>query len=127
MLTFKLQIERYDCDIIQEAVQRYYHLIFINANSNQQTNSEKFNNENAKKYADTFLGYLDVLHIHLMTPCENFPSAYMDERCRYCITRITQDEEKMPGFLFDVLSFQLKMQPDLINNNMNTITHAFEK
>lgn len=76
--SFNFKVERYDCDIIQEAIRRYYHLIFINANTNQQTSNDRYDGSSRRE--DTFIGYLDVLQINLMAPCEIFPSDFMDER-----------------------------------------------
>ncbi len=79
---FCLQVVSHDCDIIQEAIRRYYHLIFINANSNQDFATVDGTNNRYYDSNKEFAGFLDHLSIHLMGPCEQFPSEFMDERCK---------------------------------------------
>lgn len=79
---FKFQITGNTCDILEEAVHRYYDLIFFP--SKGSGTSKRFL-KLAKKYRSTweqnehFRGYLDTVALHVMQPCETLPSLDMDE------------------------------------------------
>ncbi|KAK7586163.1 hypothetical protein V9T40_004039 [Parthenolecanium corni] len=76
-----ISVERHDCDIIQDAVRRYYRLVFLNANSNEDlTAPSGYANTQFPRNDEHFGGYLDTLRVHLMAPCKQYPSEYMDER-----------------------------------------------
>ncbi|XKL60387.1 hypothetical protein PGB90_001403 [Kerria lacca] len=77
---FNFKVERYDCDIIQEAIRRYYFIIFMNVNSRSDYATSDVMDDRNKNFNKHFTGFLDVLQIHLMAPCESLPTEFMDER-----------------------------------------------
>lgn len=74
---FKFKSDKYDCDIIDEAVRRYYNLIFLHFGTTYD--SVRLNRHTNPTEPWNFAGYLDMLEIYLMSKCETFPYEYMDE------------------------------------------------
>jgi len=80
-----VQITGNNCDILEEAIHRYYDLIFFPPKGSGTT--KRFL-KLSKKYGSTweqnenFRGYLDTVTLHVMQPCETFPSLDMDEHCK---------------------------------------------
>lgn len=78
-----LQVTREDCDLLQEAVKRYYRVIVQTLGSDvQKWTSRRFGDKTWKKDPE-FKAYLDSLEIQLMAPCEKLPYLHMDEHCKY--------------------------------------------
>jgi hypothetical protein len=80
-LCVSLQVTREDCDLIQEAMKRYYRVIVETLDSGMQT-SGRVADKRWKK-DPRFKAYLDSLEIQLMAPCEVLPHLHMDEHCKY--------------------------------------------
>lgn len=87
--TFNFTAERYDCDIIYDAMNRYRNLIFDDTNTNPKVYDDQ--NENS---TDIFLGHLEALEIELRTPCEIIPSENMDERYELSIVPFGNNKNK---------------------------------
>jgi len=84
---FQFQISGKSCDILDEALRRYYELIFWPARGSGMTKRfQKLFPEARHSWEkmDLFRGYLDTVKVHLMQPCETYPSLDMDEHCRTC-------------------------------------------
>jgi len=79
---FQFQISGKSCDILDEALRRYYELIFWPARGSGMTKRfQKLFPEARHSWEkmDLFRGYLDTVKVHLMQPCETYPSLDMDE------------------------------------------------
>jgi hypothetical protein len=67
------------CDIIEDAITRYYSIIFYPGGNSRETTVSFDNPLNNKQ----FRGYLDSVEIQLNKPCEYLPQADMLESCNY--------------------------------------------
>lgn len=77
---FNFKVDFHDCDIVQEAVRRYYRYIFDSAGLDQEyVTFDAVDNRNWSPN-NVFMGFLDELHIHLTEPCKTYPSDFMDEK-----------------------------------------------
>ncbi len=79
------QIKGHSCDIIDEAVRRYYDLIFYPSRGSGVSKRFLKHYKKMKKNWETselFQGYLDTVVVDLMKPCEKYPSLSMDENCK---------------------------------------------
>lgn len=70
--TFRFSVTGEDCDILQEALQRY---------TGAMLRSTSFRNrESSWRRSEDFNGYLDTVSVNLMKPCEDYPHQDMDEQ-----------------------------------------------
>lgn len=81
-----MQIVGKSCDILDEAVIRYYNLIFYPTRGSGV--SKRFL-KLGKKVSHTweqderFRGYLDTVTLRVMHSCEKYPSFNMEEQCKH--------------------------------------------
>lgn len=54
----------------------------MNVNSRSDYATSDVMDDRNKNFNKHFTGFLDVLQIHLMAPCESLPTEFMDERCK---------------------------------------------
>jgi len=76
----------HSCDIVEEAVRRYYSSIFYPARDKGVTKRFLKHYKKAKRRWEKdnlFHGYLDKVSIYMMQPCEKYPSLSMDEHCKF--------------------------------------------
>ncbi|CAL8089385.1 unnamed protein product [Orchesella dallaii] len=77
---FRFETVRNTCDLVEDALKRYYALINRRHSTLQRFRNDKKNDaEKPWKGTPNYVGYLDVLKIDLMTPCEAYPNENMDE------------------------------------------------
>lgn len=79
---FHFQITGNTCDILEEAIHRYYDLIFFPPRgSGTSKRFQKLSNKYSMTWEknENFRGYLDTVVLHVMQPCEKLPSLSMDE------------------------------------------------
>lgn len=81
--TFQFEVTGpHSCDIVEEAVRRYYSSIFYPARGKGVTKRFLKHYKKAKRRWEKdnlFHGYLDKVSIYMMQPCEKYPSLSMDE------------------------------------------------
>ncbi|ODM94535.1 Beta-hexosaminidase subunit beta [Orchesella cincta] len=77
---FRFETVRHTCDLVEDALKRYYLLISQHHSMLQSFRKDKVGNEEkAWKGTPNYAGYLDVLKVDLMAPCEAYPNENMDE------------------------------------------------
>ncbi|KAF4527289.1 hypothetical protein B566_EDAN016077, partial [Ephemera danica] len=80
--TFQFKITRETCDILDEALNRYYNVLLLEREAGVRAAlPTTYDNELPKSAqpAGTFRGVLDILEVDLAAPCENMPYFGMDE------------------------------------------------
>lgn len=63
----------YSCDLLHEAFKRYKGLLFLKAKKTSRWPKMLSKNE--------VIGTLKELNVKLISPCEDYPSLNMDEKC----------------------------------------------
>ena len=81
-----MQISGYDCDTLNQAVHRYYKLIFSPARGKKRQNDARADRK--VQQTDNFAGYLDRISIELHQPCDVYPSYKADENCEYIAVKV---------------------------------------
>ncbi|XP_069678413.1 beta-hexosaminidase subunit beta-like [Periplaneta americana] len=76
---FTFQVTKENCDLLQEAIKRYYNVIIQTRDINMRTRSHREPISKGWKKDPQFRAYLDSLEIQLMAPCEDLPYLHMDE------------------------------------------------
>ncbi|CAG7818548.1 unnamed protein product [Allacma fusca] len=80
---FRFELVGNNCDMIEDALKRYYSIIdgtvVVKAGPVNKARSNSIHKAKPWKNSTNFRGYLDVLNIHLMGPCETYPHEKMDE------------------------------------------------
>ena len=85
------QITGNRCDILEEAVSRYYNMIFHpTRGKGVEKRFEKLFEQvrHGWEASELFRGYLDTLSIDLQKPCDIYPSFSMDESCKLTVFRL---------------------------------------
>lgn len=73
---------RNTCDLVEDALKRYYAIIHKHYSNNQRFRDKRITGEEKPWKADEkYSGYLDLLKIDLLGPCEKYPHEQMDEAC----------------------------------------------
>lgn len=68
--------------MVEDALKRYYALINKHQSNYQSFRIKKTTEEEKPwKGHEKYSGYLDLLQIDMMGPCENYPHENMDESC----------------------------------------------
>ena len=87
------------CDIIDDAIRRYFDIIFYPGGSNRNYNeAASLSQENSKQYR----GYLDSVEIRLNKPCEYLPLADMLESCKFMNSKFSLGLKIQLMFIFDL-------------------------
>ncbi|XP_021923175.1 beta-hexosaminidase subunit beta-like, partial [Zootermopsis nevadensis] len=89
---FRFEVTREDCDLLQEAVKRYYRVILQTLDSDVRKRKSRRVADKRWKKDPKFKAYLDSLEIQLMAPCEVLPYLNMDEHYELRI-----DSPDLPG------------------------------
>ncbi|CAL8144537.1 unnamed protein product [Orchesella dallaii] len=77
---FRFKVLRYTCDMVEDALKRYYSIILKTvSHSAPIVNLANAKHNKSWKSDPGFKGYLDVLQVDLMAPCESMPHESMDE------------------------------------------------
>lgn len=79
---FRFQITGKSCDILEDATIRYYNTIFYPPRGSGVSKRFAKLSKKASHTWETskhFRGYLDTVALHVMQPCEKYPSLNMDE------------------------------------------------
>lgn len=109
--TFKFNVTGKDCDILQDALERYTNIMF-------RFPSSKVKPSDVWRKEDTFNGYLDTVSINLMVPCEKYPHEAMDEQYEIKIDSPDQPgqgiilAQSIWGILRGLESFSQLLVPD---------------
>lgn len=75
-----MQITDHSCDILDQAVHRYFKVIFSPARGQVKRPHDDSLDQKLQQ-EDNFSGYLDQVSIELKQPCHRYPSYKADENC----------------------------------------------